>query len=547
MARAASQRPALALLALLLAPTALGQEAHENFDRAATDVESLRALGATILNTTEAALAATLGADDANASRRARLLTALTADLPLIASASDVESGAYLAPLVHPYTSIAQNATNLTRGFAQARGVGDPRLVPLVRVQTQGMLGDADNFDALGFDTARLRELIDLLLLDLDRLESLRPAPPRPFMLLLADPGTVALGGSVVLRGIVTPAPLNATEVRLALDGAPWRTVRLDERGAFGVAYEVPADARLGAHRADAEARSDGVTLRANATFQVVRVGTLLTLAPERPSYAPNVSVVLRARLLDAAREPLSGAQARLQVDDQPPVNVTFRSDGSAFLRFEPDAFGRGPHEATMTYAGDDVHDPAIATATWTVAVPGSGGTGSGTGTGTGGGSGGPPVEEPEPTPGDGPGVPPPTASWLPWVLVLAGVLAVEELARRLVAARWPAALAERRHRHAIERLAPLPRDLPATDPRRIVILAYRDVLLALAHEGVPIEHMTHREVAATLEAAGRDPESVRIVTDLFERVRYAAAPLPAGALGAYLPSVLRLTRRGAA
>lgn len=542
MAAAGRNVPAALLAVLLLAPlaSAQGPPAHENFQRAATDVEALRGLGETLLNTTESALAHTLAADDVNASRRARLGEALTSDLALIAGASDIESASYLAPLVHPYTSIAQNTTNLTRGFMLARSAGDPRLVPLVRVQTLGMLGDADNFDALGFGTARLRELISLLLLDLDRIETLSPAPPRPFMVLVADPPRVTLGERVLVRGVMDPPPAEPVEVRLALDGAPWRTARVDANGAFAVAYDVPADARLGAHRVDAEARASGPTLRANTTFQVLRLTTLLTLAPERASYAPQDSVVLRARLLDGERQPIAGAQAVLQVDDEAPVNVTFRSDGSALLRFDAGSFALGPHEASLAYAGDATHDAASAETRWIVAVP-QGGAPPRPGE-TGGGGGPRPVEP------DAPPAPPATdLAWLAWIGSLLLVLAAEEGARRLVAARWPASHAEAKRRAVLERLAPMPRGVSPSDPEGIVILAYRDVLLALSHEGARVDRMTHLEVARALEARGRDPAAVKLVTETFERVRYARERVPSGTLGAYLPSVLRLTKPGGA
>lgn len=547
---------ALAVVALLLlaAPAATAQQAHENFARATTDLDALAALGRTLLNTTEVAITFTVDDDDANATRRARLGSAITADLDTIAQLSDVESASYLAPLVAPYTNIAENTSTLTRGFAAIRGGDLPERLPLVRADVLGMYADADAFDALGHDTTRLRQLLDLLLGVLETIaqgiEVRTPGrvPTPPYMLLYAEPNETTLGSRVVFRGVVVPPPAGATEVRLALDGAPWANAPVGAQGAFRSAYDVPMDARLGLHRVEGETAAHGQLLRASATFVVERIPVLLTLEPERRTFRPDQEVVLRARLVDA-RGPLADPVATLVVDGGAPTQVSFLADGAAVFRYAPRTFALGTHNATLTFAGDATHAPARATAEWVIALPGANE---------------PPVEQERSLQELARAIPLIGSAlawivgwlarawdWLPWLVAILLTLAAE-VGARIYLARNPHAFAPetpaaRRARAAIERLVPIPRALPPEDPRRIVLLAYRDVLLALAHDGVAIERLTHREIARVLAERGRDPDAIRLVTQTFETVRYAGEPPAPGVLARYLPSVLRLVRPGGA
>lgn len=538
-------------LALLLAPSATAQGiAHENFARTEADPEALQALGGTLLNFTERAFVATLAGDEANASRSTRLTLALTEDLALISQISEIESAALIAPYVGPYSRLAKNASSVATRIAmldEATPDEHAQIALLARDDVVGMYADADAFETLGHDATRLRELLGLLLDLLDVLQP-GPRPDIPVLILSIEPERVPLGRDLVARVLVVmERPPQGAQLRFALDGAPWAVARTDANGGARVAQRMPLDARLGTHELAVSADVAGTTLETKRAFEVTRVPTRLVLTAAERVVPPERDVILRARLTEDTRAPIGSAPVQLQIDDGAPTTVTFLSDGSLALRLRAGELPEGRHEATLAYSGDERREPAFARARWEIGQPrppGEPGGAPSTG------------EAPEdlgpfPEPVDLPArvvrvtlQQPPVVLW---PVLVVGVLLFELATARWVAMRTRSSPPPGAHAPPPEALpathvaAPAP---PARDARAVVLAGYRDLMLVLAREGVPIASMTHREIARELVRLGYDRDAIADITTVFENVRYASRPADRRAVQRFLPSLVRLLRQ---
>lgn len=524
----------LALLVLLSTPAALAQErGHERFLRAESDPAALHALGDTLLNFTERALERTLDADDANASRRALLVRGLGDDLEVIAGLDEeeVESAGLLRPLVGPYSRVGDNLTVVVEGIADLRQraptTSTAGLARLVRADVLALHGDADAFDALGHDTARLRELLALLLGLVDELERRLPPVPAPGLFLLVEPADVPLGDPFVVRGVAFGADPAGLRVSLRLDGAPWAEVSTDASGGFRHAGAARLDERLGVHVVRADATLDGRNVSAEARYNVTKIPSRLALSVDRERVPANATLGFTGRLADHRGAPIAGSSAMLRIGDEPARSIAFRSDGAFALRHALGDLAPGRHRANLTYAGDARHEAAFAEIEWEVVDAGI-------------------VDAPREK--EGSWLAPLAAAppWLWWILLLLLVLGAEQAAAlhlRRRPLRSPAA--SRRIETVVDRLAPLPKAPALDDPRVFVVMAYRDLLRRLLRDGVSVEALTPREVARACIARGGAPDAAWDVALAFEAARYSGEPMPERRVPSYLRSLARLLGAG--
>ena len=567
-------RPPWAVLLILaaLAPGVLAQPHHEDFSRAVPDEAMVALVGGMVVSQWTAALEGALelqhdaarqrGGDAGNLSRA--MLEASRLAAPSATTPGRLQAR---APAAHNLTA---NLTRLVDDWAswdrmQAEGLQTAAsvlrgrlLVSAMERAVEGGRQAADAHEALGHDVADLRAALDRFAAALDaailRVASFPGGDEGAAALYLeAIPREVKVTGEVVLRGALLDRDHEGRPVSLAVDGVPWGVVLTDRHGLFSLARPV-LDLPLGEHAAVAHAESSsGAPLASGpAAFTVVGVPTRLTLFAPSARIPVDAAFELAVRLVDEEGRPVS-ATVQMWIDDALPVDLALAPDGTGRVPVQARDLGLGGHVARARYAGDALHAPSAARATFEIVVPGG---------------------------ADAPGA----GAYLPWAIVLALLVLHLAVLAHLRAARsrlflpllvaGPIALALVQHAlmrvpaHALavaaadlllglallplSRLAgpappaPLPgpapgpaaaADLPAgpsaaapdapQDPLHELVALYRVLPRRLAAEGVATGPLTHREVAAALRARRLPEEPIRALTRALERALYAGA-LPA-------------------